>query len=93
MSLPPRIDLNVVSEHIGAYADTVVSFEDRTEIYRELIGFPLNSSRQHIVASFAFLQRISLFSQRGHDWMKAHGGRITCWSPIPRTQLPKRALT
>jgi len=39
MSLPPRIDLNVVREHIGAYADTVASFEDRTEIYRELIGF------------------------------------------------------
>ena len=39
MSLPPRIDLNVVREHIGAYADTVVSFEDRTEIYHELSGF------------------------------------------------------
>ena len=38
MSLPPRIDLNAVREHIGAYADTVASFEDRAEIYRELIG-------------------------------------------------------
>jgi len=39
MSLPPRIDLNAVRERIGAYADKVASFEDRTEIYSELIGF------------------------------------------------------
>ena len=39
MSLPPRIDLNAVRERIGAYADKVASFEDRTDIYNELIGF------------------------------------------------------
>ena len=39
MSLPPRIDLNAVRERIGAYADKVASFEDRTDIYSELIGF------------------------------------------------------
>jgi len=39
MSLPPRIDLNAVRERIGAYADKVASFEDRAEIYSELIGF------------------------------------------------------
>ncbi|MGB7618856.1 MAG: hypothetical protein WBM06_18030, partial [Pseudolabrys sp.] len=38
MSLPPRIDLAAVRERIGPYADKT-SFEDRTEIYRELIGF------------------------------------------------------
>jgi alkylhydroperoxidase/carboxymuconolactone decarboxylase family protein YurZ len=39
MSLPPRIDLNSVRERIGAYVDKVASFEDRTDIYNELIGF------------------------------------------------------
>ena len=39
MSLPPRIDLDAVRKRIGSYADTVVSYEDRTDIYRELIGF------------------------------------------------------
>ena len=39
MALPPRIDTNVVRERIGAYADTTASLEDRTDIYRELIGF------------------------------------------------------
>ena len=39
MSLSPRIDLNAVRERIGAYADKVASFEDRTDIYSELIGF------------------------------------------------------
>ena len=39
MSLPPRIDLNAVRERIGPYADTAVSYEDRTDIYHELIGF------------------------------------------------------
>jgi alkylhydroperoxidase/carboxymuconolactone decarboxylase family protein YurZ len=39
MSLPPRVDLSAVRERIGAYADKVASFEDRTDIYNELIGF------------------------------------------------------
>ena len=39
MSLPPRVDLSAVRERIGAYADKVASFEDRTDIYSELIGF------------------------------------------------------
>ncbi len=39
MSLPPRIDLNAVRERIGPYADKVASFENRTDIYSELIGF------------------------------------------------------
>jgi 4-carboxymuconolactone decarboxylase len=38
MSLPPRIDLNAVRERIGPYADKT-SFEDRTDVYRDLIGF------------------------------------------------------
>ena len=39
MSLPPRVDLSAVRERIGPYADKVASFEDRTDIYNELIGF------------------------------------------------------
>ena len=39
MSLRPRIDINAVRERIGAYADKVASFQDRTDIYSELIGF------------------------------------------------------
>src|SRR5512147_1219777 len=39
MTLPQRIDLKAVRERIGAYADKVASFEDRTDIYSELIGF------------------------------------------------------
>ena len=39
MTLPPRIDLKAVRERIGAYADKIASLEDRTDIYRELIGF------------------------------------------------------
>jgi alkylhydroperoxidase/carboxymuconolactone decarboxylase family protein YurZ len=37
--LPPRIDPQVVTEKIGPYADTKVSFEERGAIYKELLGF------------------------------------------------------
>ena len=39
MTLPQRIDLKAVRDRIGAYADNTASLEDRTDIYRELIGF------------------------------------------------------
>ena len=39
MTLPQRIDLKAVRDRIGAYADKSASLEDRTDIYRELIGF------------------------------------------------------
>ena len=39
MSLPPRIDVKVVQERIGPYADTKQSAEERSAIYKELIGF------------------------------------------------------
>jgi 4-carboxymuconolactone decarboxylase len=39
MALPPRIDSKAVHERIGAYADPVVSADERNAIYRELIGF------------------------------------------------------
>jgi len=39
MTLPQRIDLKAVRDRIGAYADKIASLEDRTDIYRELIGF------------------------------------------------------
>jgi alkylhydroperoxidase/carboxymuconolactone decarboxylase family protein YurZ len=39
MSLPPRIDAKAVRERIGPYADSKATCEERTAIYRELIGF------------------------------------------------------
>jgi alkylhydroperoxidase/carboxymuconolactone decarboxylase family protein YurZ len=39
MSLPPRIDAKAVRERIGPYADSKTSAEERSAIYRELIGF------------------------------------------------------
>ena len=39
MSLPPRIDAKAVRERVGPYADTVASLDERTAIYRDLIGF------------------------------------------------------
>jgi len=39
MSLPPRIDTKAVRAHIGAYADTKATLEERNAIYKELIGF------------------------------------------------------
>lgn len=39
MSLPPRIDTKAVRERVGPYADTVASLDERTAIYRDLIGF------------------------------------------------------
>jgi len=37
--LPKRINLDVVRESIGSYADTKKSIDQRTEIYEELLGF------------------------------------------------------
>jgi 4-carboxymuconolactone decarboxylase len=37
--LPPRIDAAAVHERIGPYADTRASLEERSAIYRDLIGF------------------------------------------------------
>lgn len=39
MSLPPRIDVKVVQESIGPYADKKQTAEQRSAIYKELIGF------------------------------------------------------
>jgi alkylhydroperoxidase/carboxymuconolactone decarboxylase family protein YurZ len=39
MSLSPRIDAKVVRERIGPYADANASMDERTGIYRDLIGF------------------------------------------------------
>lgn len=39
MSLPPRIDVKVVQESIGPYADKKQTAEQRGAIYKELIGF------------------------------------------------------
>jgi len=39
MSLPPRIDAKAVRERVGPYADKVASLDERTAIYRDLIGF------------------------------------------------------
>jgi alkylhydroperoxidase/carboxymuconolactone decarboxylase family protein YurZ len=39
MSLPPRIDAKAVRERIGPYADANASMDERTGIYRDLIGF------------------------------------------------------
>lgn len=37
--LPPRIDPQVVKEKIGPYADTRATLEERSAIYKELLGF------------------------------------------------------
>ncbi len=37
--LPPRIDSKAVRDRIGSYADTKASQEERSAIYKELIGF------------------------------------------------------
>ncbi|MGO9007420.1 MAG: carboxymuconolactone decarboxylase family protein [Beijerinckiaceae bacterium] len=37
--LPPRIDTKVVAEKIGPYAPQSASFEERAEIYKNLLGF------------------------------------------------------
>jgi len=37
--LPPRIDAEVVKRAMGSYADTKASYEERAEIYKELVGF------------------------------------------------------
>src|SRR5665647_761703 len=39
MALPPRIDAKAVRERVGPYADKVASLDERTAIYRDLIGF------------------------------------------------------
>lgn len=39
MSLPSRIDTAAVRDRIGAYADKAATLDERTAIYRELIGF------------------------------------------------------
>jgi len=39
MSLPPRIDVKIVRESIGAYADPKATLDERNAIYRDLIGF------------------------------------------------------
>lgn len=38
MSLSPRIDAKAVRERMGPYADTNASMDERTGIYRDLIG-------------------------------------------------------
>ena len=37
--IPPRVSINAVREKIGPYADQQQSAEQRSEIYKELIGF------------------------------------------------------
>ena len=37
--LPPRIDTKAVSEQIGPYADTRATLDERSAIYKELLGF------------------------------------------------------
>ena len=37
--IPPRINVDAVRERIGAYADPVQSADQRSEIYRQLLGF------------------------------------------------------
>ena len=37
--LPPRIDTKAVSEQIGPYADSKATLDERTAIYKELLGF------------------------------------------------------
>jgi 4-carboxymuconolactone decarboxylase len=37
--LPSRVNLDSVRQSIGAYADPVMSFDDRAKIYQELLGF------------------------------------------------------
>jgi len=37
--IPPRVSLDAVRERIGSYADKRQSAEQRTAIYKELIGF------------------------------------------------------
>ena len=37
--LPARIDAEVVKQAMGAYADTKATYEQRAEIYKELVGF------------------------------------------------------
>jgi len=37
--LPPRIDTKAVSEQIGPYADTKATLDERSAIYKELLGF------------------------------------------------------
>ncbi len=37
--IPPRVNVDVVRERIGAYADKEQSADQRTAIYKELIGF------------------------------------------------------
>ena len=39
MTLPPRINSEVVRERIGPYTDRVASIDERSAIYRDLIGF------------------------------------------------------
>jgi 4-carboxymuconolactone decarboxylase len=39
MSLPPRVDAEAVREHIGPYADSKATLDERNAIYRDLIGF------------------------------------------------------
>src|ERR1700694_3796098 len=37
--IPPRVNVDVVRERIGAYADKEQSAEQRSAIYKDLIGF------------------------------------------------------
>jgi alkylhydroperoxidase/carboxymuconolactone decarboxylase family protein YurZ len=37
--LPPRVNVDIVRERIGTYADDKATAEQRFEIYKELIGF------------------------------------------------------
>src|ERR1700730_15344432 len=37
--IPPRVNVDVVRERIGAYADKEQSADQRTAIYKDLIGF------------------------------------------------------
>jgi 4-carboxymuconolactone decarboxylase len=37
--LPPRIEAQVVKEKIGPYADTAATLDERSGIYKELLGF------------------------------------------------------
>jgi alkylhydroperoxidase/carboxymuconolactone decarboxylase family protein YurZ len=39
MALPPRVDIKAVRDRIGPYADKAATLDERTAIYRELIGF------------------------------------------------------
>lgn len=51
--LPPRIDQAAVRSRIGEYADRNTTLEQRSEVYRELLGFvpPRIEARLHVTGA------------------------------------------